>query len=74
MVIQAIIFRKDKYNRRQADSWLRRHNYVRTKPIHSTLHYLRARLKEPNQRYEYRLIKFGDDIKAVVGFLPYQMY
>ena len=66
MNLQAIIFRKDKYNRRQAESWLRRNNYKRIKPFHETLHYLRARLKEPNdKKYDYRLIQFGDYIKAV---------
>ena len=69
MNLQAIIFKKDKYTKRKADSWLRRHNYVRIKPFHDTLNYLRARLKEPNEeKYEYRLIKFGDDIKAVIEF------
>ena len=67
--IQAVIFRKDAYSKRKADAWLKRHNYVRIKPFHETLNYYRARLKEPNEnKYEYRLIKFGEGTKAVIEY------
>ena len=36
---------------------------------HETLNYLRARLQQPNEdKYEYRIIKFNDGIKAVIEY------
>ena len=68
--IQALIFKKNLFTKRKADAWLKRHNYVRIKPFHETLNYYRARLKEPNEnKYEYRLINFGNEIKAVIEYL-----
>jgi len=69
MNIQAVIFKKDSFTKRKADAWLKRHNYVRIKPFHETINYLRARLKEPNEdKYEYMIIKFNDGIKAVIEY------
>ena len=68
MNIQSVIFKKDSFTKRKADTWLKRHNYVRIKPFHETLNYYRARLKEPNDKYEYRIIKFNDGIKAVIEY------
>ena len=71
-VVQAIIFKKISFSKRKADAWLNRHGYTRIKPFHETLNYLRARLKEPNESvYEYRLTKFGENIKAVIGYPKY---
>ncbi len=64
--IQAIMFKKDKFTRRRADVWLRRHNYERIKPFDETINYLRARLKPVNYKKDYRIIKFGQDIKVVL--------
>ena len=69
VTIQAIIFKKDSYTKRKDDAWLKRYNYVRVKPFHETLNYLRARIKHPNEdKYEYRIIKFNDGIKAVIEY------
>ena len=69
MNIQAVIFKKDSFTKRKADAWLKRHNYVRIKPSHETLNYLRARLQQPNEdKYEYRIIKFNEGIKAVIEY------
>ena len=69
VTIQAIIFKKDSFTKRKADAWLKRHNHVRIKPFHETLNYLRARLQQRNEdKYEYRIIKFNDGIKAVIEY------
>ena len=69
VTIQAIIFKKNSFTKRKADAWLKRYNYVRIKPFHETLNYYRARLKEPNEdKYEYRIIKFNEGIKAVIEY------
>jgi len=66
--IQAIIFNKLYFTKRQADHWLKRHDFERIKPLHETVHYYRARLKEPNTRYEYRIKSLTRGVKAVIGF------
>ena len=69
MNIQAVIFKKDSFTKRKADAWLKRHNHVRIKPFHETLNYLRARLQQTNKdKYEYRIIKFNEGIKAVIEY------
>jgi len=66
MSIQAIIFNKNYYTKRQCNQWLKRHNIVKLKPIHETLNYYRCRIQEPNKYlYNYRIRKIADHIKAV---------
>ena len=48
MNIQAILFKKEFHTKKQVDNWLRRYNYSRMKPLHTTVNYIRARIKEPN--------------------------
>ena len=72
MSIQAIIFNKNHYTKRQADAWLKRHNLRRIKPIHETLSYYRCRIQEPNKYlYYYRIKDLHKGIKAV---LQYPLY
>ena len=69
VTIQATIFKKDSYTKIKANAWLKRHNHVRIKPFHETLNYLRSRLQQPNEdKYEYRIIKFNEGIKAVIEY------
>ena len=67
--VQAVIFKKESFTKRRADEWLKRHGYKRIKPFHETINYLRARLRVPNEdKYDYRMIKYNDDIKAVLEY------
>ena len=67
--IQAIIFEKDKFNAEKSMKWLKKHKYVPIKRVDKTLNYLRYRLVEPKKGAMYRIINFGDDIKAVLEIL-----
>lgn len=67
--LQAIIFKKNDYTKRQAEMYLRRHKYKPIKAVHETLNYYRYRLKQPDENnYNYRLMKFAPGIKAVIEY------
>ena len=68
-VLQAIIVPKEYYTEKQAKNWVKKHGFKTIKKVHETINFCRFRLKEPNEQvYDYRLVKFGSYIKAVVGF------
>ena len=73
-VTQSINFSKQCYDTARARRWLSRHQYVPIKRVHETTRYLRYRIKEPDKRYEYRIKPFTNGVKAVIGFLSYQLY
>ena len=73
-VTQSIIFSKDLYDTARARRWLKRHHYEPIKRVHETTRFLRYRIKEPDERYEYRIKQFTEGIKAVIGFFLYQLY
>ena len=63
--IQAIIFEKDKFTIPQAKAWLKKHEYKYIK-YDITDNFYRFRLIEPKKKGFYRMIDFGDEIKAVL--------
>ena len=73
-VTRAIIFSKEFYDTARARRWLSRHHYKPIKKVHETTRYLRYRIREVDERYEYRIKPFTEGVKAVIGFLPYQLY
>lgn len=66
--IQAILFKRKHFNCNKARQWLKKHQYSPIKRVDKTEHYLRYRLKTPSKTKKYRLIKFGDKIKAVIEY------
>jgi len=64
--IQAILFEKDKFTADKARKFLKKHKYRPIKRVHKTENYLRYRLVKPKKGAMYRMINFGDDIKAVI--------
>ncbi len=66
--VQSIMFKKKEFTKKQADVWLRRHDYERIKPLEETITYYRARLRPVNKQSEYRIIKFNNNIKAVIEY------
>lgn len=51
-----------------AKKWLKEHNYIQMKPVDITKNFYRFRVKWPIKGYRYRIIEFGDGIKAIVMF------
>ena len=73
--IQSLILSKDYFNRRQAESYIRRHKNFKPLKMDEKPKTWRFRLRVPDEnRYEYKIKPFTEGIKAVVGFLPYQLY
>ena len=73
--IQALILSKDFFNRRQAESWIRRHPRFKVLKMDEKPRTYRFRLKTPDEaRYEYRIKPFTDGVKAVIGIPFNQMY
>lgn len=67
--IQSIMFNNKKYDSKKARKWLKKYNYKPIKRVDKTKNYLRYRIREPNEKLEYRIISFNKDIKAVIEIL-----
>ena len=67
--IQAILFEKDKFDTKTARKFLKKHDYKPIKRVHKTENYLRYRIRRPKDKTMYRMINFGDDIKAVIEII-----
>ena len=73
--IQSLILSKDYFNRRQAENWIRRHKQYKPLKMDEKPKTWRFRLRVPDEtRYEYKIKPFTEGIKAVIGFLPHQLY
>jgi len=64
--IQAILFKRNKFDSKKARKFLDKHNHKPIKRVHKTTNYLRYRLTKPKNKGMYRMINFGNDIKAVI--------
>ena len=70
MAIQALLFDKKYFNVRQANAFLKRNNFEKIKPLHTTNKYIRARLIEPNyKKYIYRKGNITPGIDCVYQFI-----
>ena len=68
--VQALILSKEYFNKRQAESWIRRHKQFKPLKMHETLKTYRFRLRQPDERFEYRTKPFSMGVKAVIR-IPY---
>jgi len=72
--VQSIFFKKSKFNKEQAISWLLKHNYKIIK-IHETDHDYKFRQNDPNQLKkegftEYRNITLKNGITLILVYRP----
>ncbi len=65
MPIQAVLFHRDIWTKRHASEWLRNHGYEPLKAAHVTKNYLRYRIFNPLPGDVYRMLDFGNGVKAV---------
>ena len=72
--IQSLILSKDHFNRRQAESYIRRHKQYKPLKMDEKPKTWRFRLRVPDERYEYRIKPFTEGVKAVIGIPYIQMY
>jgi hypothetical protein len=70
--IHSILFEKDKYSKRKAIEWVRKHGFIVNFPgkkgPHETTKHWRFRQLEPNINKRYRTKKITDGIKFVFSF------
>ena len=73
--IQSLILSKEHINRRQAESWIRRHKQYLPIKMDEKPKTWRFRLRVPDEtRYEYKIKPFTEGIKAIIGIPYIQMY
>ena len=66
--MQSLILSKDYFNKRQAQSWIRRHKQFKYSKMDEKPRTYRFRLREPNETLnEYKIKPFSEGIKAVMG-------
>jgi hypothetical protein len=66
MVVQSVIFKKDKFTKKQAESWLKKNNYKPIKHVHSTDNFHRYRIVEPNSLSNYYTQSLNNGIELVI--------
>jgi hypothetical protein len=72
MIIQAVLFDKDKHSSKNAMKWLKKHDMKPIKRQHITENYRRYRLREPEDFDEksFRTFDISDgSIKFIIGKL-----
>ena len=67
-ILQAVLFSKDIYDTNRARRWLRRHKIDPIKRVHETTRFLRYRINEPDEKYDYRIKYITDGIKYILGY------
>ena len=73
--IQALILYKYYFNRRQAESYIRRHKQYKPLKMDEKPKTWRFRLRVPDEtRYDYKIKPFTEGIKAIVGVPIIEMY
>ena len=73
--IQSFILTKEKFNKRQAESWIRRHKQFKPLNIDKKPLTYTFTLKEPDEdRYEYTTRQYSEGVIAVIGKPFMQMY
>lgn len=53
MVLQAVLFPKKAFTKKEANKWLKEHNIKKMKPLHETENEYRARIMSPNKKGKY---------------------
>ena len=68
--VQAVLFPRDLYTRKQAEQWLRRNSKLGKpmKKVEVTKKYLHYRLYNPKLFKRFRNKKLADKVELVIGF------
>ena len=70
MLVQAILFDKNKWNSTQARNWLKKYKYVPIKYVHKTEGFLRYRINQPEMFKEFITKSYPDrGINIIFGIL-----
>lgn len=66
--LQSILIPKSKFNKKEAKSWIRSHDYKVTyhrKPVHETEKYWRFRQEAPKKNGDYYVKELANGIKFI---------
>lgn len=69
MIVQSVIFSKEKWTLRAAKKWLVDHGYKTSfygKPVDKTENYYRFRQAKPNPKKRYKIKSLPNNIKLVL--------
>ena len=64
--VHALLFKKKKFNSKEAREWMKRNEYKPRKRVEKSDNYLRYSITPKKDTVIYRTISFGDDILAVL--------
>ena len=71
--VQALIISKEYFNQQQAEQWAKKHGFKAIKKTHETPCTYRIRIRQPNEKYDYRVKRLTTGVKAVIGFKNYSI-
>ena len=66
--VQTLILSKDHFTLRSANNWIKDHKFRPIKPPHETINTFRFRIRHPSDKYDYRIKKITEGVKAVIGY------
>lgn len=66
--IQSILFNKTSFDKKKAEQWIKKHNFIPIKELHETNKYLRYRLQIPNKKHFYVTKKITEYITFIIGY------
>ena len=66
--IQALVLSKEHFTKAKAEKWVRDHNFRPIKVVHVVKNNYRFRLKEPSEKYDYRMKHITTGIMAVIEY------
>jgi len=69
MPIQALLFKKDYYNKKSIKNFLEKNKIEPIKELHETSNYYRCRLIKPNyKKHYYRIARLTDHLDAILQY------
>ena len=66
--IQALVLSKEVFTKAKAEKWIKDHNFKPVKVVHVVKNNYRFRLKEPSEKYDYRMKHITTGVQAVIEY------
>ena len=67
-LIQSVAFNKNKWDKFNANLWLKKYGLKKLKPFRIEGNYIRARIKDPKLFKRYITKKLDDNINLIIGY------
>jgi hypothetical protein len=66
-VIQSILFDKNYWSKEKSKKWLNRKKLKPIKKPHETIRFIRYRIREPKDYYDFKFVNLTKTIKVIVA-------